>query len=415
MMILAAAILGAARTARAADAATLERLEQIIQQQQTQIEAQQEAIEELRRQVEGLKAPPPPEAAAPEAKKPAVTAGTPKARVQLYGQVNRGVLVVDDGEKTRGYQVDNDSSSTRLGVLGAANPGGALEIGTRLEVQFEANSSSVINQIDNTDVGPDNFTKRWLDLYLKHEQFGKLFVGYGETASDNTAEVDFSGTALVGYSSVSDVGGGFFWYDESLGELDLDSTIGDVFSNMDGLGRKNRIRYDSPSFYGLMAATSWINNGGGDIALKYAAEFGRFKLAAQAAYANSGGTSETLDNQYDASASVLHDSGLNFTLAGGLQEYKGDRDDDGTFLYGKLGYRLNLCPLGITAFSIDGGRYDDIQQDGDEGRTFGVQMVQNFTDWATEFYLGYRLFKLDRDLADYDNFNALLTGFRVKF
>ncbi len=367
----------------------------------------------------GLKAEPPPEttaaAPAPEPEKPAVTAGTPNAKVQLYGQIDRGVLVVDDGEKTRGYQVDNDSSSTRLGVLGAANPGGAFEIGTRLEVQFEANSSSVINQIDNTDVGPDNFTKRWLDLYLKHERFGKLFVGYGETASDGTSEVDFSGTALVGYSSVSDVGGGFYWYDSSLGELDLDSTIGDVFSNMDGLSRKNRIRYDSPSFYGLMAATSWINNGGGDIALKYASEIGRFKLAAQAAYANPDGTSDTLDNQYNASASILHDSGLNFTLAGGLQEYKGDRSDDGTFFYGKLGYRLDLCPLGITAFSIDGGLYDDIQQDGDEGRTFGAQMVQNFTDWATEFYLGYRLFKLDRDAADYDNFNTLMTGFRVKF
>ena len=370
--------------------------------------------------MEGLKTAPPPEIAAapepePEGRKPTVTAGTVNAKVGLYGQVNRGVLVVDDGEKTRGHQVDNDNSSTRIGILGSANPGGDLEIGTRIEVQFESNSSSAISQIDNTDVGPDNFTKRWLDLYLKHDRFGKLFVGYGSTASDSTSEVDFSGTDVVGYASVSDAAGGFFWYDSSLGELDFDTTIGNVFTDMDGLSRRNRIRYDSPSFYGLMAATSWINSGGGDVALKYASAFGDFKLAAQAAYANPGGTSKTLDNQYNGSASILHTSGLNFTVSGGVQEYKGDRDDNGTFLYGKLGYQLNVCPLGMTAFSVDGGLNNDIQQDGDDATTFGAQMVQNFTDWATEFYLGYRWWKLDRDAADYDNFNTLLTGFRVKF
>jgi cell division protein FtsB len=417
IILTAVFTLGMLQPAQAMDAKTLDRLERIIQQQQTQIEAQQKAIEDLRQQVEELKTAPPPETAAakPEAEKLTVTAGTTKANVQLYGQVNRGVLVVDDGEKTRGYQVDNDNSSTRIGLLGAANPGGEFEIGTRIEVQFESNSSSEINQIDNTDVGPDNFTKRWLDLYLKHERFGKLFVGYGSTASDGTSEVDFSGTDVVGYASVSDAAGGFFWHDSSVGDLDMDTTIGAVFTDMDGLGRKNRIRYDSPGFYGLMAATSWINNGGGDIALKYASEFGSFKLAAQAAYANPDGTSDTLDNQFNGSASILHDSGLNFTLSGGVQDYKGNRDDDGTFLYGKLGYKLNVCPLGMTALSIDGGLNKDVQQDGDEATTFGAQMVQNFTDWATEFYLGYRFYKLDRDDADYDNFNSLLTGFRVKF
>lgn len=420
MVLTAAALPG---PAPAADAETLDRLERLIREQEARIEAQQQAINALKRQVESLKAAqpaeaPPARAAAPEpapAELPTVTTGTPKANIQLYGQVNRGVLVVDDGEKTRGHQVDNDNSSTRIGLLGAANPGGELEIGTRVEVQFEANSSSVINQIDNTDAGPDNFSKRWLDLYLKHERFGKLYVGYGSTASDGTSEVDFSGTDVAGYADIATVAGGFFWYDASLAELDFDTTIGDVFSDMDGLSRKNRIRYDSPGFYGLMASTSWISEGGGDVALKYASAFGDFKLAAQAAFANPGGTSGTLDTQLNGSASVLHASGFNLTLASGVQNYKGDRDDDGTFLYGKLGYQLNLCPMGMTAFSIDGGLYNDIDRDGDEGTTFGAQMVQNFTEWATEFYLAYRFYHLDREPADYEDFNALLTGFRVKF
>ena len=61
-MILTAAIMP--RPAPAADAETLDRLERLIQQQQAQIEAQRKAIEDLKRQVEGLKAAPPPETAA---------------------------------------------------------------------------------------------------------------------------------------------------------------------------------------------------------------------------------------------------------------------------------------------------------------------------------------------------------------
>jgi hypothetical protein len=41
--------------------------------------------------------------------------------------------------------------------------------------------------------------------------------------------------------------------------------------------------------------------------------------------------------------------------------------------------------------------------------------VQYIDKWATEFYLSFRNYDLDRSGTDYEDVNALLSGLRVKF
>jgi hypothetical protein len=90
-----------------------------------------------------------------------------------------------------------------------------------------------------------------------------------------------------------------------------------VFNDFDGLSRRNRVRYDSPAFWGFQLSGSLLSDGG-DVALRYAAKWGEdWKFAAAAAYADPQATSDTVDNQYNGSASILHSSGLNLTVAGG--------------------------------------------------------------------------------------------------
>jgi len=128
-------------------------------------------------------------------------------------------------------------------------------------------------------------------------------------------------------------------------------------------------------------------------------------------------------NQYNGSASILHSSGINFTVAGGYQDLESglfnpngtDRDDDPTFYYAKAGYRAKWFEVGETRFSVDYQYVEDVAQDGDEAKTVGFQFVQDIPEWGSEYYLGYRWHELDRDLADYDDINALMTGVRVKF
>jgi hypothetical protein len=390
------------------DADTLERLEKVIQEQQTQIKAQQESLDRLQTQVDTLK-----DQAAASDRQTAVKASNPKASVKIYGQIDKAVLISDDGNDTNTFLVDNDNSSTRVGLLGSITPSDRYAIGTRIEVEYQTNPSNLVSQADKR-IGDTDFEKRHLDLWVDTGIFGKLSLGWGSTASDGTAEVDLSGTSVVGFSNIAGMAGGQLFHDKHTGSLS-GTTVSSAYSNMDGLGRDERIRYDSPTFYGLTGSASYINDGGGDIAVRYNAKISAFKLATAAAFSNPGSASETIDEQLAASISILHDSGFNGTLAMGFRGHKSADRDDGGFFYTKFGYRVRWCPMGLTSLSIDYGRYSDIGQDGDDADALGLQMVQELQAWCTDVYLACRFHGLDRNGTDYDNINAVMLGTRVKF
>lgn len=407
--------------AAAADDAMLKRMEELIRQQQAQIEAQARAIEELKQKVNAVareqetmatevaEKPAPPPDEAPKV----VSHQSDKVKIQAYGQVNRAVLAADDGDSSDYYFVDNDNSSTRVGLLGSVAANDDVTIGTRMEFEYQSNPSNDVNQLDKDPDG-ESFDDRWIDLQVTSKRFGKLYLGKGSTASDGTSEVDLSGTDVVGYSSIADMAGGILFYDKDADELST-VKVSDAFSNFDGLSRRNRIRYDTPEFWGFTLSASAPSDGG-DVALRYAAQWGEaFKFAAAAAYANPRAFNDAVDDQYNGSASVLHSSGLNVTVAGGMQKLEDDDRDDPVFYYGKLGYRHSFFDVGESRFSVDYTHTDDLAQDGDDADSVGVQFVQDFSQWGTEFYLGYRWHALDRDDADFDDINAVMSGLRVKF
>lgn len=416
MVCLITPVLGYLSTlpAYGADKETLDRLEKIIEQQQAQIEAQQKTLEQLQGEVEALKGQTAAATVKAATDSPmAVKAGNPKGSVKIYGQVNKAVLYSNDGDKGNVYLVDNDNSSTRIGLEGAINPNDKYTIGTRIEVEYQTNPSNLVSQEDKRveDIG---FQKRHLDLWVDTMTYGKFSLGYGSTASDGTSEMDLSGTGVVGYSSIADMAGGQLFYDKNTNTLS-DTSINAAFSNMDGLGREERIRYDSPSFSGFVGSASYVAEGGGDLAVRYTSQMDAFRLAAAVAYANPGSSSDIVDDQLAGSLSVLHDSGFNGTFAMGTRDQKGAGVNDAGFFYTKFGYRGRWCPLGVTSLSADYGRFSDFDANGDDADVFGLQMVQDLQEWGTEAYLGYRLHQLDRNGVDYDNINAVMTGMRVKF
>jgi hypothetical protein len=416
-ILFAVTLVGISSTARGeSDEETLNKLKQIIEEQQDQIDAQQKTLEDLKRQVDAFSEPSTPSASQVAEKKPeaVVRSRNDKVSLQIYGQVNRAALYANDGDEDNWFFVDNDNSSTRIGLLGSTNAIDDFSIGTRFEVEFQSNASNEVSQEDKNGVGDNNFKRRHFDIFLKSERFGKLSLGRGDTASNNTAEVDLSGTDVVGYSSIADMAGGQLFFDNDTDTLS-NTTIGDVFNNFDGLSRDDRLRYDTPNFYGFFASGSVVSGDAADLALFYSAKLGDFKLAAAAAYSDPAGTSNSVDDIIDGSISVLHSSGFSLTFAGGTRDYKVSGRDDGTFYYGKLGYQRKFFSLGTTAMSVDYGRNDDVEQDGDEANTVGFQFVQNIDQWATEYYLGYRYHNLDRDNTDFKDINALMTGLRVKF
>jgi len=393
-------------------------LKNLVERQQRQLDAQAGEIARLKEQMaelSGTQSAVSEKLAAveTEGEKVSVSPGNKHAEVQLYGHVNRAVLWTDDGNSSKTYFVDNTNSMTRMGIRGKVQATDDFSVGTWIEVGLTTNPSSAVDQLDETSFEGD-IIKRQLDLYLQSKKYGKLSLGHGSTASDGTSEVDLSATSVVAYSFVDYLAGGQFFYDRQNNMLS-DTDIGNVFNNMDGLSRRDRIRYDSPSFSGFSVAGSYGSNYMGDIALRYNRDFSGTKFAATAAWASPGDFIPIADDQYNGSLSVLLKNGLNATLAGGLQTMKDDSRDDANFWYAKLGYQAKLFTFGQSNFSADYARSKHIDMDNDTAFSFGLAFVQNIKEWGTELYIAYRWHDLDRTGEDFDNINAVMSGARVKF
>ena len=257
---------------------------------------------------------------------------------------------------------------------------------------------------------------RKAEVYLDSENLGRLWLGQGSMASDETAEVDFSGTTVVGYSLVADMAGGPFF---RLGDGALSSVhVEDAFTNFDGLSRKLRVRYDTPEFLGGFSLgtsvgtqvvpeetdiTVW------DIAARYENTIGDFKVAGAVAFSQP----DEDDFLYDGSVSFLHEpTGLSLTLAAA---YSDEEPVDGRYGYVKLGYQTDLFEVGKTAFSIDAYYGEDIAAAGSTSTSFGFQLAQHLDYLQTELYLGARSYSYDEAAVDFDDSFAVLTGARVRF
>jgi hypothetical protein len=348
---------------------------------------------------------------------PPLRVGDDQAYLELYGQFTPSLLVVDDGRSTLGYgPVDNSNASSRLGLRLYVGISSGTYLGADLEGEYDGYATDYVDQLNRGGWDGHGALLRHAEGYLNSKQFGTLWIGQGNMASDETAEVDLSGTDVVGYSSVSDLAGGqFFAYAGSAGLSAI--TVADAFSNLDGLDRKLRVRYDTPSLAGLTLSASYGREvvpevTGGDVwdlAVRYAGESGPFKVAAAAAYSNTGSS-----NLFDGSASILHVA-TGISLAGAAGYNAGDDGIDGRYLYGKLGYQHTFLDVGTTAFAIDAYVGDNINTVGAESVSLGAFVVQDFDYYQAQVYLGMRSYAYDDDEADYHRLVAALTGVRVKF
>lgn len=402
---------------------TIQDLEELVIRQQQQLDSQASEIAALKEQLSILlgTAEKNKEALAAKVDKEEfnkmktdkmVNSKNANVDVELYGQVNRAALWADNGDSSKTYFVDNDISSTRMGINAKAAATGTLDIGGRLEYELISNSSSKVSQ-EKQDSGSE-IKLRWADVYLKSKSLGKVSLGHGSTYSDSTAEVDLSGTSVTASSKLYAMAGGQLFYDEKTKEL-TDTSVKNVFYNIDGLSRKDRVSYETPAFAGFSIGGSAVEEGAFDAGLKYSRKFEGVKVAGAFAWADPQDLDTAVDYQLDGSLSLLLDMGLSFTFAAGQEKMNENNRDDGKFWYGKVGYKADLFSPGTSAFSIDYGQFDDFVQNDDEGKSYGLAFVQSVKDWGTEFYLSYRLYQLDRVEHDLDDIHAAWAGMRLKF
>jgi hypothetical protein len=175
-------------------------------------------------------------------------------------------------------------------------------------------------------------------------------LGQGATASEGISEIDLSGTNIVIRSNFVTFGAGLLFRNSATNALS-GTSIGSAFDNFDGLGRDDRVRYDSPTFAGFQISGSALQGDSIDVALRYSADLDGTKVAAGVALAHLSSTSTTIDTQLSGSVSVLLENGFNATVAGGMRDVKGGTLDDPVFYYVKLGYRASMFDIGKTSFA----------------------------------------------------------------
>lgn len=355
-----------------------------------------------------------------------IQSGNDKVELKLKGHLDRAVVFADDGKESKTFHVDNTNSESRVGLFGKVKASENLTIGGNFELQWQANPSDKVSMEEESVAG--EFVDRAMEVYFDSKQFGKLSVGKGKMASDESVEVDLSGTDLAGNVGVGDVGGSLKFngpasldptVDEDGKIVDKRLSVGNVFDHMDGLSKKNRVRYDSPALAGFSVSASAGEKDMADATLNYSGEFSGTKLQGVLAFVNPGSGKDY--SQIDGSLSALFDFGLNLTVASGSRDLDNmpAGGDDPVYTYGKIGWKCDkLLPYGSTAFSVDYGVYENIkhQDKGEEGTAYGVQLVQKLSDWNTELFAAYRNFALeDNTGADYDDISLVMAGARLKF
>jgi hypothetical protein len=334
--------------------------------------------------------------------------------VLLYGQFDPAYLSFDDGVSSTSEIVDNSSSNSRVG-LWLRQSYGENEFTFNFETALGLRPSAGLSQnFTPKGVNWQRVNIRKVDFAYRTARYGTFSAGQGSMATDGAAEVDFSGTALVSYSSVPDVAGGFR-FRTSAGALS-NKFIGGAFGNFDG-GRLGRVRYDSPSLSGFTVSASYgeqilarnVDFTTRDVALRYANEFGDFRFKSAIGYADIELANGTKREDAIGSLSVLHASGFNATVAAGK------RTSAGNYGYGKLGYQAQWFSVGKTALSVDYYRGSDRTSVGSKSTSFGFGAVQKFDNARVEAYLGYRTYELSETAASYLDASSVLFGARWKF
>jgi len=297
----------------------------------------------------------------------------------------------------------------------------------------------------------------------------------GSTASYLTNEFDLSGTFIGHYVGIAEQDGGFAfrhkgarrWSRGGAGGRRVMSpdgafgpAVGSVFNNFGGLGRDDRIRYDTPGL-GRVSIFDILRRRRAPTTqpCAWAVSFGEFRVIAAVGRRRCDPPHSQPDGEswlcrragrfprgapasvvsmpiraglvlpmwspngsrhFDGSFSILHESGLSLTMSGGVAGSSLSRPAwqrlSPNLFYTKLGYQRDVFPFGKTALSIDFANQDEVIFNGDTAQSYAVALVQNIDSASTELFASAAYQTLHRTLgAAFHPIMAAWTGARIRF
>lgn len=277
-----------------------------------------------------------------------------EASVRIYGQVNRAVMYWDDGRKSGTYAIDNETSSSRLGLMGKYNlAADGYRAGYRVEIDTRVTLSSEVSSGDPWgDLSEGAVRLRHAYWYVESRNLGRLTFGQQSPASDDITLINLGSEmndAALHYNNNFGI-----WLNLG-GGLNTDLKWGHIAHNVDSL-RGLFVRYDTPMVGGAVLSAAWGEDGVWDVAVRYQTELRPFRFAGGVGYMDN---PDERFRDVRGSASLIHDAtGLYVSAAAGLRyDDVSMLDGQAHFHYLQLGISRQWLPFGKTTLYADYGLY----------------------------------------------------------
>ena len=342
-----------------------------------------------------------------------IVSGNSRVKVTIYGQVNKALRISSSGGETQVQTVDNDASSSRLGIRATGSINKNLSIGALHELEWQINPRSGTSDAndgkfrsgskDDVNQGGDatgnqRLRARHVDLWLSHKDLGKLSIGQGSIAGDASHFISMSG-----------IGNTFHFG----GPTGADGTAGAHYIFLGFFGaRQSRIRYDTPNLMGLSFAASLNQNQGWSIQGQYAGAppgVKNFNTFVRAGYREDDGGK----TYWAMSGGVSHSSGFNLSASYASDQTPGDDGED-PFQWGvEVGWTGKLSDIGSTSLGVGYGYSDE---DLMEVQYYYAGVNQNVDAAAADVYAGAATDSGTDDMGnDRDSVTVVVAGVRIKF
>ncbi len=233
--------------------------------------------------------------------------GNRKVSLTVSGWVNENLVWFDDGAESNAYIGTNPVEQSRFRFVGEAKITPDWSAGYTLEIGVWGGNSTGWNQDSPSGSGSNlgNSTLvRKSSWYLKSNIYGKVTVGQDSTATYHLLD-DADTTMTRNFydgEGAPDYARPFFLVDKAgkrIGSLHWSDVLRGFNNSTPGdSGRRNIVRYDTPTFAGFSLAATWGEDDMWDMALVYKTHFNDFDFNARAGYGASG----------DGVGSACHDS-----------------------------------------------------------------------------------------------------------
>jgi len=362
-----------------------------------------------------------------------------RGRFFVFGQLNVAFIDIDNENPAsdNSYLATNWAGPTHLGVGAEYELNKEWAVGGRLSFALAFNRTDINNDFaddagcDERDAERRKFCVYDANLYLT-SRYGTLTGGYLETAFSGIGGINLGGTGHVTNNDPTIKVG----FHEAWG---TGREFGFIAPEVTGVTRAAGLRYDSPSFAGFVFSASFgdAEHVGApfdaedywDVAIRYAGEFGGFRVAAGVGY-----------QEYDRDVPGWEQS--NVTVSGSLFHVptglyvspsfsgltrdaptapSGVETDDADAYYVQFGIRQIWLDFGNTTLYGEFGGSDSSADNGDYFRrasdtsNFGLGVVQDIDRAAMALYLSYNNVEADFAGSSAEDIDVIMGGARVKF